>query len=378
MRHLSQVLTRRAILLSVLLLIIFSFPACSKKQPESKEIKIGAILPLSGESAAYGNWIKEAIDLVKEETNTAGGINGKRLEVIYEDDKGQPSVATSAMQKLVSLDKVPIVYGSWVSSCVLAQAPIAEKTRTVVMAEAISPKIREAGDYIFRFDPDARLALAKLIPFVADQNHLRIAILYINNDFGLDQANVFQTGIEGKKGNVVFKEGYEPGTNDFRTTLTKIKDVQANAVFMPGYLEMATILQQARELGIKTQFYSSFPFENINILKVAGESAEGVIYPYFFDAHSTNPIMLDYQKRYKEKYGRPSEGFAALAYGGMTIIVNVLQKVGPVSEKIKDELYKIKDYPSPFGLVSFDDKGDIDIPILIKTVRKGEFVVLQQ
>lgn len=345
---------------------------------EADVIKIGAILPLSGKSAAYGNWIREALELVKEETNAAGGINGVPLEVIYEDDQGQPRVAASAMQKLTSIDKVPIVYGSWISSCVLAQAPIAERTRTVVMAEAISPKIREAGDYIFRFDPDARLALAKLVPFVADQRHLKVGIFYINNDFGLDQANVFRAGIEKRGGTVVFMEGYDPAATDFRTALAKLRELDPDAIFMPGYLEMATILKQAREMGVPAQFYSSFPFENVNILEIAGESAEGVIYPYFFDAHSTNPVMLDYQKRYSQRYGRPSEGFAALAYGGMTIIVDVLRRVGPVPEKIKDELYKVEDYPSPFGPVSFDDKGDIDISILIKTVRQGKFVVLRR
>lgn len=362
----------------VAIVVVIGIAMWTTREPEPGVVRIGAILPLSGKSAAYGNWIKEALELVKDETNAAGGIGGKKLEIIYEDDQGKPSVAASAMQKLASVDKVPVVYGSWISSCVLAQAPIAERTGTVVMAEAISPKIREAGDYIFRFDPDARIPLAKLVPFAVEQGHLKIALFYINNDFGLDQANVFQNGIEKKGGKIVFKEGYDPAATDFRTALTKIKEIDPDAVFMPGYLEMATILKQAHEIGLKCQFYSSFPFENTKIVELAGKAAEGVIYPYFFDAHSKNPVMVDYQKRYKERYGRPSEGFATLAYGGMTIIVDMLRKVGPVAEKIKEELYKVKDFPSPFGPVSFDEKGDIDIPILIKTVRAGQFVVLEE
>ena len=185
-------------------------------------------------------------------------------------------------------------------------------------------------------------------------------------------------GIEERGGTIVFNEGYDSAATDFRTALAKIKALQPEAVFMPGYLEMATLLKQAREIGLQSQFYSSFPFENVQLLEIAGETAEGVTYPFFFDENSTNPIMVDYQKRYKARYGRPSEGFAALAFGGMTIIVDVLRKVGPVSEKIKDELYKVKDYPSPFGPVSFDEMGDIGISILIKTVKDRKFVVLQE
>jgi len=373
------------ILLFVIALLSISALGCKgeekKPEPEKKPpvvIKIGAVLPLSGKSAAYGNWIKEAIELVKDETNSSGGINGSQIEIIYEDDKGEPGTAASAMQKLTEIDKVPVVYGSWVSSCVLAQAPIAEKTKTVLMAEAISPKIREAGDYVFRFDPDVRISLGKLMPFVLKQKHLKNATFYINNDFGVDQAEVFKKGIEEGGGKIVFQEGYDPNATDFRTALTKIKKLKPDAIFIPSYLEMATILKQIDELGIKSQIYSSFPFENDNIISIAGEAAEGVIYPFFFDSESSDEVMVKYQTDYQLKYGRPSEGFAALAYSGMTIIVDILKKVGPNPDQIKNELYKVKDYPSPFGPVSFDEKGDIDIPIYIKTVQNGKFVVLNK
>jgi branched-chain amino acid transport system substrate-binding protein len=174
---------------------------------------------------------------------------------------------------------------------------------------------------------------------------------------------------------IVFYEGYDPAATDFRSALAKLKQLKADAVFMPGYLEMATILKQAKELGINAQFYSSFPFENTTILDIAGRAAEGVIYPFFFDSDSTNPIMIAYQQKYQKRYGRPSEGFAALAYFGMSLIVDTMRKVGPDADRIKEALYRVKSYPTGFGPVSFDDKGDIDIPILIKTVQDGKFIV---
>jgi branched-chain amino acid transport system substrate-binding protein len=178
-------------LISILLTSLMIFSVGCTKDGE-KEIRIGAILPLSGASAQYGTWIKEALELGREEINEKGGINGKQLKIIYEDDQADPKVAANAMQKLTTVDKVPVVYGSWASSAVLAQAPIAEKTHTVLIGEAISPKIRDAGDYVFRMQPDARYYIRQLVPFVFNNmNVRRVSILYVNNDFGIDQAKVF-------------------------------------------------------------------------------------------------------------------------------------------------------------------------------------------
>ena len=157
-----------------------------------QSIKLGAILPLTGQNARYGTWIKEGLEMAKDEVNSSNGINGKKLEIVYEDDQANPAMAATAMQKLVNIDKVPVVYGSWASSSVLAQAPIAEKAKVVVMAEAISPKIRDAGDYIFRMQPDARYYIRQLVPFIYKNAKLKtVAILNVNNDFGTDQARVF-------------------------------------------------------------------------------------------------------------------------------------------------------------------------------------------
>ncbi len=232
------------------------------------------------------------------------------------------------MQKLATINKVPVVFGSWASSSVLAQAPIAERTKTVIMGEAISPKIRDAGDYTFRIQPDARYYLRQLVPFVSDKLGIRrISILYVNNDFGVDQAKVFQREFEKRGGKVLSSEGFAQGSTDFRTQLAKVRTLNPEAVFMPAYTEAGYILKQARELGVKARFVGSIPFENPDNLKVAGKAAEGVIYPHHFDPDSPDPLVKEYQKKYVAKYGRKSEGFAALAYDGIRIIADALKNV---------------------------------------------------
>lgn len=373
-------LFRRRTLGCIVLIILFSFLVaalfgCAKKPPEAKEIRIGAVLPLTGQSAQYGKWIQEGLEIARGEINTAQSINGKKLEIIYEDDQANPTIAANAMLKLVNTDRVPVVFGSWASSCALAQAPIAERTHTVLLAEAISPKLREAGDYVFRIQPDARYYLRALVPFAFhDLDIRRISILHINNDFGVDQANVFRQEFEKMGGIVLSDEAFEQGGSDFKTDLTKLNARNPQAIFCPAYTEIAIILKQARELGMEQQFLGSVPFENPDILRTAGNAAEGVVYPHHFDPESSEVLVKEYQKKYTAKYGRKSEGFAALAYDGMHIISFVMRKCGEDPSTIKNELYRIKDFPGVTGSTSFDECGDVVKPIIIKTVRSGMFV----
>jgi len=361
------------VLLAIILLLTLG---CPPKGAE--EIRIGAVLPLTGSSAQYGIWIKEALELYKDEVNANGGINGKHLAIIYEDDQADPRVAANVMQELITLYKVPVVYGSWASSCVLAQAPIAEKAKTVLMGEAISPKIRDAGDYTFRMQPDARYYIQQLVPFVFNNLKVRkVAILYVNNDFGSDQARVFADEFTKLGGKILSSNGYEQSATDFKTDLTKIKSEKPEAVFVPGYTELAVILNQAKELGLAPQFLASVPFENPQIVQAASNAAEGVIYPHHFDPDATNPLSKIYQKAYQKRYGRQSEGFAALAYDGLRIIVDVMKRIGSNATNIKEELYKIKDFPGVTGPTTFDDHGDVIKPIIMKTVKNGAFVAFR-
>lgn len=361
---------------AVLALLALGIGVYKFRQGREEHANVGVVLPLTGASARYGKWIQEGLDLAAEQINRNGGVQGHALNLIYEDDQAQPTAAVSAMQKLVTVDKTPCVFGSWASSSALAQAPIAERTKTVLMAEAISPKLRDAGDYVFRIQPDAHFYIKALVPFVRNNLHATtVSILYINNDFGVDQADVFRAEFEALGGRVLSQEGYAPNATDFRTQLSKISGEKPDVVFLPGYAEVGTILKQARELGLASKFVGSVPTENPDLISVAGPAAEGIIYPSHFDPDSADPATQAFQKAYAAKYGRPAEGFAALAYDGLNIISDGLRRCGSDSTCLKDYLYSVHDYKGVTGATSFDDKGDVVKPIVIKTVRDGQFVL---
>ena len=361
-----------------IILVLISFfifiVGCEKKE---ETIKIGAILPLSGDNAKYGTWIRDAFEMGRDEINASGGINGKKLEIIYEDDKAQPQIAASAMEKLVTADKVPIIFGSWASSCVLAQAPIANRTKTPMLAEAQSPKIRDAGDYVFRIQPDSRYYLKYLVPYVFNDLKIKtIAILYVNNDYGLDQANVFKQSFEELGGKVTAMEGFNQGATVFRTELSKIQKTNPQGVFIPSYTEGGYILKQAKEVGMKQQFIGSAPFENPDNLKIAGDAAEGVVYPHHFAPDSKDSVVVNFEKKFQSKYNYLPEGYAALAYDGVKIIAYLLNHCETDKECIKNELYKINNFSGVTGPTTFDDHGDVIKNIVIRVVKKNNFATI--
>ncbi len=351
-------------------------PTESGREAEST-FKIGVVVPLSGRNARYGEWIQQGLNLAVEEINEDGGVMSRKIQLVYEDDQADPSQAVSALKRLIAKHDVQAVYGSWASSSVLAMAPVAEQEKVVILASAISPQITDAGDYIFRMQPSARKYIEPLIPFAYNTlDGRKLAILFINNDFGRDQADIFASAFEGLGGKVLLNEGYEPNSSDFRAEITKIRASGADTVFLAGYAEVAQILRQAPQIGLSDlNFIGSVPTENPDLFKIAGLASEGVVFPSHFDMNDTSATTQDFVNKYRNKYGVPPEGLAALAYDGLFALVAASENGGSFdADSIKNGLYKTKLEKGATGPTSFDGNGDIIKEIIIKTVSDQKFV----
>lgn len=343
--------------------------------PDTTPLRIGALLPLSGKNEYYGKEVQNAIELARAEINEQGGIGGRPLEVVYEDDKADPKIGVSSMNKLITTDRVSVVLGSWASGVVLATAPIAEEHKVVIMAEAIAPKISEAGDYVFRMQPSAVFYVRALLDGLSGLGVRRLAVLYINNEFGRALYDTVLTDARKQNIGVVASESYAEGDQDFRTQLLKIKEQNPDALFIGGYQEQASAVRQARELGFTGKILASATFENHTLVAELGPLAEGVVYPYHFSSDTTNPKAQSYLRRYQEKYGVASGGFGAAMYDGVFIVAETLRKCGENTACIKDALYNTRN-EGVNGTITFDSNGDPLMPIILKTVKDGKFVQL--
>ncbi len=364
-------MTTRTFIVLVISLII-TLIGCGKREEE--RIKIGAILPLTGEGAIYGERTKRGMDLALEEINREGGIGGKKLEIIYEDDRLEPKDGVNAIQKLATVDKVPIVIGPVSSGVVLAVAPIANRTKTVVLSTyASNYKITEAGDYIFRIYPSDAFQGVLDAKLAHKMGFRKAAILYVNSDYGVGLRNVFSRTFQELGGRIVAEEAFEAGKTDFRAQLAKIKAARPDVVFMPGNAkEMATILLQAKQLHLDKQFIATDSFLADTIIGIAGDAAEGVVFTTLAENKDEN--YQKFAKAFRERYNADGGLLESLGYDAVKLVAEVIKGGATTGEQIKDALYRIRDFPGAAGKITFDANGDVAKEFTVMKVSNRRFV----
>lgn len=377
MRRFINLISMYALLTLALLLFVTPF-GCSKKESEPSEIRIGIIAPLSGGSAKYGEDIKRGYDLAVQELNANGGVRGRKIRLFYEDSEGKPEKAVAAVQKLIQKDKVIAILGALWSSPTLAVAPIAEKNKVVLLSSgSSSPRITNAGDYIFRNEISDAYGAEETAKLFFKTGFRKIAIFYINNDFGVGFRDITQRVYKKLGGAVTTTETFEQDEKDFRTQLLKIRESNPNAILIVSYKEAILILKQMKELGIKKQVLSTALFEDPEIIEKVGDLAEGVLYTYYgtFDPESESARIGEFIKKFREKYGVEPEYYAPIGYDAVKILALAMNQGGFKSEQIKNALYQIKDFPGLSGTTSFDKNGDVMKPVILKTVKDSSFQI---
>jgi branched-chain amino acid transport system substrate-binding protein len=363
------------ILFSIIItsLMVFSI-GCVKK--EGKEIKIGTVLPLTGSAAVWGENSKMGLEIALEEVNAAGGVKGKKINLIFEDSQSDSAKAVSALQKLISTDKVSVVIGDIASSSVLAMAPIAEKAKVILLSPGASnPDISKAGEYIFRnWQSDA---LEGEVDAKYAYEHLgwkNMATLYVSNAYGTGLKKVFEESFQKLGGKILASESFEQGATDMRAQLNKIRNLKIDAIYMPGYPpEMAILLRQAKEMGIKISFLSVQAFDDPKILETAKGAAEGVIFSVPKPPDPSNSIVKNFIDKYTQKFNREPGVTSDTGYDALKIIVWAMNQAGTSSEEVRRQLLTMKDFPGAAGLTTFDKNGDVIKPFIFKEVKGGKF-----
>jgi branched-chain amino acid transport system substrate-binding protein len=363
------------LILAIISLVFLT--GCSSKDYGSNKVKIGVIVPLSGSGAAYG---KDALRGIEMATNEYNNSKSKvKIELIVEDNGTDSKKSVNAAQKLILVDGVKIILGPVTSSSTLAIAPICEANKVVCFSPgASSPEISQAGDYVFRnwiSDDLEGKAMAKYV-IRSDQKY-NVAILYINNDYGIGLKDVFSKEFKSLGGEVVLELGYEQGETDFKTLVARLKQSKADIIYMPGYYkEMANILIQCKKNDMNLPIRSVVTFEEPEIFNLTKTEANGVVYssPYY-DIESYNDTIKLFRSLFTKEYKVEPGIFAAHGYDAVKLISKCL--VYAESNKVKDCLYGIENYPGISGNTSFDENGDVVKPVAIKKVENLKFIVVE-
>ena len=350
--------------------------AATKPSAPPAPIRIGAILSLTGPMAPYGQNAKRGMDLAVAEVNRDGGVGGRPLEVLFEDAQSEPRAATLAARKLIHQDKVPAVIGFIGSSLLLASAPIFNENHVVLVSPgASSPEIRDAGEYVFRTRASGRLEAHALADYATKKLECgRIAILYVNNEYGTSWRDTFVSRTEATDGQIGIVEAFAQGATNLRTQLSKIKASSPGCVLILGYFdEIVLAIRQARELDLTSTILTTVGIQDERVFDMLGSDAEGVLFCAVDYDPTQNEASKRFDEAYQAAYGRSSDIFAANAYDAVHLICDGIAKRSATGKEIKAYLLSLGDYPGAGGTLRFDDAGDEVKPVSMKKIENRRF-----
>jgi branched-chain amino acid transport system substrate-binding protein len=335
-------------------------------------IKIGAIGPLSGAASTYGISVKGGAQLLEKEVNDAGGINGKKVQFIFEDDQADPNSSMQAFNKLVDDEKVCAILGPVTSGATLAVAPNATaKQIPMITPTATEPTITSVGgDYMFRgcfVDSFQGEVLAKYSSETLKSK--TAAVLYnAGSDYSKGIADSFKAKFEAAGGQVGEFLTYNDKDTDFKAQLTKIKSLNPDILVLPDYYNVVGLIaKQAREMGITSQFLGGDGWESEELTKIGGDAVNGALYINHYYSGDSNTNVKNFVDSYKKEYNKEPDAFAALAYDSAKILVKAIEKAGKTDgPSIRDALAGME-LNSVTGDIKFgSDRSAIKSAVIIK------------
>lgn len=352
---------------------VFCVSGCSKKVSDS--IKIGGVFPLTGAVSVYGVECKNGIDLAIDEINAAGGVNGKQIVLISEDDEGNPDKSVNAFQKLTTKDGVKMIIGSLTSGCTKAMTQRAQATKVLQIAPAATATdITDAGNYIFRacfIDPFQGTVGGKFS--IETLGAKKAAILYdIGNDYSVGLTENFEKTFTSMGGAIVAKESYATNDKDFNAQLTKIKNVAPDVLYLPDYYgTVALIAKQARAQGIAIPLVGADGWDGLTAN--AGDEVLNGYYSNHYAADSDSPAVRKFVSAFRDRYRKDPNSFAALGYDSVYLLRDSILKAGTDEvSAVRDALEKIDgDYVT--GRLRFDEKRNpIKAAVMLQMIRDAD------
>ncbi len=343
------------IIFTVLLITTFLLPLSCKKQPE--EIKIGAILPLTGLAAPFGQWMSQGEKLAVEEINDKGGINGKLIKLIIEDGAGDPKTSVAAYKKVVESEKAKIIITT-LSPVSLTLIPLVDKDNVLLFANAAHPGITGKSGFVFRHSNTADKEAEIIGKFILSKSELRkITSCILNDDFGISFREELVKSIKGRRNlNGIL---FERGKTDFRTIVQKVITDKPDIVVCVGYpKQLGLLTKRLREYKYKGTIITNMSFNSPDAINTAGEAAKGIYYTDF-DLDSNNPDYIKLSRKYKEKFGGTLPFWTLSDFNTIKLIVRAVSEVGYDPEKISKFLKNLKRFESTGEIVSITSNGDI-------------------
>ena len=363
---------KKSILISIIFLVILSIWFMFKPTSISnvEKVNIGILAPMSGNSADYGKKCQKSIYLAQNL------FDYNKTNLIFEDTEALPKKGISSTLKLIKKDNTIAIIGGILSSVTIPTAQISEKNKVIQIATtSSSPKITNLGDYIYRVWPSDEYE-GTVMAQEAIKKYKKIAILYMNNDYGLNIGNIFAKVFKELGGEVLYQEAYLKDENSFKKYLIKLKEKKIPALYIAGYYkDTALIAKQAHENNYQPQFYGTTAIEDEKFIEIGGKSVNGFIYPIAskFDVNA-NDISKLFFNNFKDKYSYEPGWVESHCFDASMIIFDAINKGNATSSiDVKKYIDEQKYFSGATGKIIFDKNGDVKSDMIIKTVVDGKF-----
>lgn len=345
---------------------------------EGDTIKIGEYASLTGTEATFGESSHRGTELAIAEINAAGGVLGKKLQLVYEDNQSKAGESATIVRKLISRDKVVAVLGEVASGRSLEAAPICQQNKIpMISPSSTNPKVTEVGDYIFRvcfIDPFQGTVMAKFAKNTLKAQ--KVAILSdVKAPYSVGLAEFFKKQFLADGGTIVAEPKYNGGDRDFNAQLTAIKATNPDAIFVPGYYtEAGLIALQARRLGINVPLFGGDGWESPKLIEIGGTAVEGCYYSTHYSPEDTSPAIQEFVKKYQAKYNGVPDAMAALGYDSAKVLADAIKRAGTTEgSKLREALAATKEFQGVTGKTNIDDKRNANKPAVIVTIKNGQF-----
>lgn len=348
-------------------------------QQNQNEIVVGEFASLTGKEATFGISSHEGTVLAVEETNAAGGLLGKKVRLVTEDNRSTPGESANAVNKLISSDGAVAILGEVASSRSMEAAPICQQQHIPqISPSSTNPKVTETGDFIFRvcfIDPFQGTVMANFAHKTLKMQKVAV-FTDVKSDYSKGLAKFFKEAFTKAGGQIVAERDYSGGDKDFKGQLTAIKGVNPEGVFVPGYYtDAALICIQAKEVGLNVPLFGGDGWESDKLTEIGGQAVEGNYFSTHYSPEAGGEkgkaFVTAYQKRYG---GKTPDAMAALGYDSAMVLFDATKRAGATDgQKVRDALAATKDFEGATGKTTLDAHRDANKAAVILQVKSGKF-----
>jgi len=343
------------------------------------DIVVGYYGDLTGRTSNFGQSTKKGVEMAADEMNKAGGINGRQVRILSEDDEGRPEKAATVVTKLIDQDRVIALLGEVASGNSLAAAPKAQAARVpMISPSSTNPAVTQVGDYIFRvcfIDPFQGEVMAK---FAANSLKAKKAAIMLdfNSPYSRGLTEFFEASFTRLGGQIVNKQSYTQGDRDYKGQLTAIRSTNPDVIYVPGYYgEVGVIAKQAQQLDIKAPLLGGDGWDATQLWDLGGTALNGDFISNHYSVDDPSPAIQKFVSDYRGRYGSVPDALAALGYDAMRVLADSISRAGTTEgPKLRDAIAQTKNFAGVTGTISIDSQRNAVKPAVVLKLMDRKYI----